>query len=91
MAANPKHDYYETLGLGKKASAADIKKAYRRLARKHHPDVNPNDRSAEERFKRIQEAYDVLSDPKKRQVYEDRKSTRLNSSHIQKSRMPSSA
>ena len=70
MAGAPKHDYYETLGLGKKASAADIKKAYRRLARKHHPDVNPNDRSAEERFKRIQEAYDVLSDPKKRQVYD---------------------
>lgn len=70
MPSAAKHDYYETLGVGRKASAADIKKAYRRLARKHHPDVNPNDRSAEERFKRIQESYDVLSDPKKRAMYD---------------------
>src|SRR5579871_5531656 len=70
MAAPPKLDYYEALGVGKKASAAEIKKSYRRLARKFHPDVNPNDRGAEERFKRIQEAYDVLSDPKKKQMYD---------------------
>ena len=70
MPSTPRHDYYEALGVNRKASAADIKKAYRRLARKHHPDVNPNDRSSEERFKRIQEAYDVLSDSKKRQVYD---------------------
>ena len=55
MPAPPKHDYYDTLGVGKKASSAEIKKAYRRLARKWHPDVNPNDRSAEDRFKRVQE------------------------------------
>jgi molecular chaperone DnaJ len=70
MPSAPKHDYYETLGLNRKATAAELKKAYRRLARKYHPDVNPNDRSAEERFKRIQEAYDVLSEPKKKQMYD---------------------
>ncbi len=65
-----KHDYYETLGVDRKASPEVIRKAYRRLARKHHPDVNPGDKSAEERFKRITEAYDILSDPKKRQMYD---------------------
>lgn len=70
MPEAPKHEYYETLGVPKKASAADIKKAYRRLARKFHPDVNPNNKTAEERFKRVQEAYDILSDPKKKQVYD---------------------
>ena len=66
----PKHEYYETLGVSKKATAAEIKKSYRRLARKYHPDVNPNDRSAEERFKRVQEAYDILGDAKKKQIYD---------------------
>src|SRR5258708_1426372 len=70
MPEPPKHDYYETLGVPKKASAAEIKKAYRRLARKYHPDVNPNNKSAEERFKRVQEAYDVLGEAKKRQMYD---------------------
>jgi molecular chaperone DnaJ len=70
VSSPPKLDYYEALGVNKKASAAEIKKAYRRLARKHHPDVNPNDKSAEERFKRIQEAYDILSEPKKKQMYD---------------------
>ncbi|HLN00203.1 MAG TPA: molecular chaperone DnaJ [Bryobacteraceae bacterium] len=66
----PKHDYYETLGVGKNASDDDIKKSYRKLARKFHPDLNPGDKSAEERFKNVQEAYDVLSDSKKRQMYD---------------------
>lgn len=70
MPEPPKHEYYETLGVPKKAVAGDIKKAYRRLARKFHPDVNPNNKTAEERFKRVQEAYDVLSDPKKKQIYD---------------------
>ena len=69
MAA-PKHEYYETLGVARKASTDDIRKAYRKLARKHHPDLNPGDTSAEERFKNVQEAYDVLSDPKKRDMYD---------------------
>ena len=70
MAAAPKHDYYETLGVGRKASAEEIRKAYRKLARKHHPDLNPGDKSSEERFKNVQEAYDVLSDAKKRPMYD---------------------
>jgi molecular chaperone DnaJ len=63
-------DYYKTLGVDRSASAEDIRKAYRRLARKYHPDLNPGDKSAEERFKTVQEAYDVLSDPKKRQMFD---------------------
>ena len=65
-----KEDFYQILGVKRDAKPEEIKKAYRRLARKYHPDVNPGDKSAEERFKRITEAHEVLSDPKKRQVYD---------------------
>ncbi|MBK9162900.1 MAG: molecular chaperone DnaJ [Acidobacteria bacterium] len=65
-----KKDYYKTLGVKKDAKADEIKKSYRRLARKFHPDVNPNDKVAEEKFKEVQEAYDVLSDEKKRKVFD---------------------
>jgi len=63
-------DFYETLGVKRDASADDIRKAYRKLARKHHPDLNPGDKAAEDRFKKVQEAYDVLSDAKKKQMYD---------------------
>jgi molecular chaperone DnaJ len=65
-----KRDYYEVLGLSRGASPEDVKKAYRKLALKHHPDKNHNDKNAEEKFKEISEAYDVLSDGKKRQMYD---------------------
>lgn len=65
-----KQDYYETLEIEKGATADEIKRAYRRLARQHHPDVNPDDEAAEERFKQLSEAYEVLSDPQKRQAYD---------------------
>jgi curved DNA-binding protein len=63
-------DYYSTLGVGKNATTDEIKKAYRKLARKYHPDVNPNDKTAEEKFKDINEAYEVLSDEEKRGKYD---------------------
>lgn len=68
MAA--KRDYYEILGVDRNASQEEIKKAYRRLARQYHPDMNPGNKEAEEKFKEIKEAYDVLSDPEKRARYD---------------------
>jgi molecular chaperone DnaJ len=70
MPTATKPDYYQVLGVKRGASAAEIRKAYRRLARKFHPDVNPGDKAAEEKFKQIQEAYAVLSDPKKKKTYD---------------------
>ncbi|HYU22782.1 MAG TPA: molecular chaperone DnaJ [Candidatus Dormibacteraeota bacterium] len=70
MPTTAKKDYYELLGVARKANATDIRAAFRKLARKYHPDLNPGDKSAEEKFKQLQEAYDVLSDSKKRQMYD---------------------
>jgi molecular chaperone DnaJ len=70
MPATTKKDYYELLGLKKSATTEDVRKAFRKLARKYHPDVNPGDKASEEKFKAISEANDVLSDPKKRKVYD---------------------
>src|SRR5580704_3170936 len=64
-------DYYKTLGVDRKASDADIKSAYRKLARKFHPDVNPNNKEAEAKFKQINEVYQVMSDPEKRKKYDE--------------------
>ena len=70
MATTTKQDYYELLGVSRKAAQKEIRQAYRKLARKYHPDLNPGDKSSEEKFKQVQEAYDVLSDSKKRQMYD---------------------
>ena len=65
-----KRDYYEVLGVGKTATADEIKKAYRKKAVQYHPDKNPGDKAAEEKYKEAAEAYEVLSDPQKRQRYD---------------------
>jgi len=70
MATTTRTDYYELLGVPRKGNLKDIRAAYRKLARKYHPDLNPGDKSAEEKFKQIQEAYEVLSETKKRQMYD---------------------
>ena len=70
MPTTTQRDYYADLGVKKTASAEEIRKAFRKLARKYHPDVNPGDKSAEEKFKKLSEANDVLSDPKKRKIYD---------------------
>ena len=68
--AEAKRDYYEVLGVGRDADEASIKKAYRALAKKYHPDMNPGDKEAEKKFKEASEAYAVLSDPDKRRQYD---------------------
>src|ERR1051325_1102606 len=79
MATN--RDYYEILGVSKSVTAEEIKRAYRKLARKFHPDTNKDDSSAEAKFKEVQEAYDVLSDAKKRQAYDQFGHAGVNSAH----------
>src|SRR6202140_2771150 len=70
MATTTNKDYYALLGVKKTASPEEIRKAFRKLARRYHPDVNPGDKKAEEKFKEISEANDILSDEKKRKVYD---------------------
>jgi DnaJ-class molecular chaperone len=79
-------DYYKILGVDKNANQKDIQKAYRKLARQFHPDVNPGDKAAEEKFKEINEAHEVLSDPKKRKQYDE-----LNTYYQQNGRWPGSS
>ena len=70
MPVGTQKDYYTILGVDRQAKPEQVRKAYRRLARKHHPDLNPGNKAAEERFKEISEAYEILSDEKKRKIYD---------------------
>src|ERR1044071_486824 len=75
-------NFYDLLGVPKNADEKDIKAAYRKLARKYHPDVNPNDKTAEAKFKEVSEAYEVLSDPEKRKLYDQFGSNWENAQHF---------
>jgi curved DNA-binding protein len=79
-------DYYKVLGLDKKATAEQIKTAYRKLARKYHPDLNPNDTEANKKFQQINEAHEVLSDPDKRKKYDQYGAEWKNADHFEKQR-----
>ena len=79
-------DYYQILGIPKDASEADIKKAYRKLARKYHPDINPNDKEAERKFKEANEANEVLSDPEKRKKYDQYGKDWMHADEIERAR-----
>lgn len=72
-----KKDYYEVLGINKNADDKAIKKAYRKLAKKYHPDINPGDANAEAKFKEVTEAYEILSNPEKRKLYDQFRSCRF--------------
>ena len=79
-------DYYKTLGIDKSATEKDVKKAYRKLARKYHPDLNPNDKKAEESFKEINEANEVLSNPENRKKYDEHGKDWKHADEIEKAR-----
>ena len=70
MSGAMAEDYYKTLGVPKNASQAEIQKAYRELARKYHPDMNPDDKTAKKKFQQVQAAFDVLNNPEKREMYD---------------------
>lgn len=77
-----KRDYYEVLGIQKGADASTIKKAYRKMAKKYHPDANPGDKEAEEKFKEVNEAYEVLSDDQKRAAYDQYGHSEIGRAHV---------
>jgi DnaJ-class molecular chaperone len=76
MPVGTQKDYYAILGVSRDAKPVEVRKAYRRLARKYHPDVNPGNKAAEEKFKELSQAYEILGDDKKRQVYDQYSSRR---------------
>src|SRR5215203_871317 len=83
-------DYYQVLGLNKNATEEDIKKAYRKMARKLHPDLNPNDKEAHKKFQQVNEANEVLSDPDKRKKYDQYGKDWAHADQFEKARQPGS-